>query len=60
MSNDAATENPKPFNERLLLFTLATIQFTVVVDFLIIMPLGPQYMRVFGITPGQFGVIVSA
>jgi predicted MFS family arabinose efflux permease len=31
-----------------------------VVDFLIIMPLGPQYMRLFGITPGQFGLIVSA
>lgn len=29
-------------------------------DFLIMMPLGPQYMRVFDITPGQFGAIVSA
>ena len=47
-------------NERLLLFVLAAIQFTTVVDFLIIMPLGPQYMRVFAITPGQFGLIVSA
>jgi predicted MFS family arabinose efflux permease len=49
-----------PFNERWLLLLLAAIQFTVIVDFLIIMPLGPQYMRVFGITPGQFGIIVSA
>src|ERR1700682_3301264 len=53
-------EEPKPLNERLLLFVLAAIQFTAIVDFLIILPLGPQYMRVFGITPAQFGVIVSA
>jgi predicted MFS family arabinose efflux permease len=50
----------KPLNERLLLLVLAAIQFTTVVDFLIIMPLGPQYMRVFHINPGQFGLIVSA
>src|SRR3954463_6196028 len=50
----------KPLNERLLLFLLAAIQFTTVVDFLIILPLGPQYMRVFHINPGQFGLIVSA
>src|SRR5215469_13163247 len=50
----------KPVSERLLLLVLAAIQFTAVVDFLIILPLGPQYMRVFAITPGQFGVIVSS
>src|SRR5262249_36270829 len=51
---------PSVLNERLLLYVLAAIQFTAVVDFLIILPLGPQYMRVFGISPAQFGVIVSA
>jgi predicted MFS family arabinose efflux permease len=50
----------KPINERFLLLVLAAIQFTAIVDFLIILPLGPQYMRVFKITPGQFGLIVSA
>jgi predicted MFS family arabinose efflux permease len=60
MSPDSPTAAVKPFNERLLLLTLATIQFTVVIDFLIVMPLGPQYMRVFSISPGQFGLIVSA
>src|ERR1700751_2522685 len=50
----------KVVKERSLLLTLAAIQFTAVVDFLIIMPLGPQYLRVFRIDPGQFGVIVSA
>lgn len=48
------------FSERLLLFTLAAIQFTVVVDFLIVLPLGPQYERVFSISPAQFGLIVSS
>src|SRR5258707_14989670 len=46
--------------ERLLLFVLAAIQFTTVLDFLIVLPLGPQYLRVFHISPGQFGVIVSS
>src|SRR5512140_1475231 len=50
----------KVVNESWLLLTLAAIQFTAVVDFLIIMPLGPQYMRLFRIDPGQFGLMVSA
>src|SRR5579871_1435700 len=49
-----------PARERLLLLTLAVIQFTIIADFLIIMPLGPQYSRVFQISPKQFGYIVSA
>jgi len=53
-------EQKRVINERLLLLVLAAIQFTAIVDFLIILPLGPQYMRVFGIGPGQFGIIVSA
>ena len=46
--------------ERLMLLVLAAIHFTAIVDFLIIMPLGPQYMRVFDITSAQFGLMVSA
>jgi predicted MFS family arabinose efflux permease len=46
--------------ERWLLLSLAAINFTTIVDFIIIMPLGPQYMRVFSISPAQFGVIVSS
>ena len=30
------------------------------VDFLIVLPLGPQYERVFNINPAQFGLIVSS
>ncbi|MDB6026809.1 MAG: sugar transporter [Verrucomicrobiales bacterium] len=46
--------------EKFLLFILAAIQFTTIVDFLIVLPLGPQYMRVFKISPAQFGLMVSA
>ncbi|RYD81605.1 MAG: MFS transporter, partial [Sphingobacteriales bacterium] len=46
--------------ERILLFTLAAIQFTNIVDFMIVMPLGPLLKRIFNINPQQFGLIVSA
>ena len=50
----------KTFNEKLVLLTLAGIQFTHILDFVIIMPLGPQFMRVFSIDPQEFGFIVSS
>ena len=43
-----------------LLFTLAGIQFTHILDFMIMMPLGPQFTALFGITDAQFGLLVSA
>lgn len=46
--------------ERILLLTLASINFTNIMDFMIMMPLGPQLMRIFDITPQQFGLVVSA
>jgi predicted MFS family arabinose efflux permease len=49
-----------PLNERALLFTLAGVQFTHIVDFMVVMPLGPQFTRLFGISDAQFGLLVSA
>jgi predicted MFS family arabinose efflux permease len=46
--------------ERWLLFTLAGIQFTHILDFMIMMPLGPQFTALFGISNAQFGLLVSA
>lgn len=46
--------------EWILLLTLAFIQFSHIVDFMILMPLGPQLMRTFQISPQQFGLLVSA
>jgi len=46
--------------ERLLLLTLTAVNFTHIMDFMIMMPLGPQLMALFDITPQQFGFAVSA
>jgi predicted MFS family arabinose efflux permease len=46
--------------ERALLALLAAVQFTTVLDFLIVLPLGPQYMEVMHIGPSQFGLILSS
>jgi MFS transporter, DHA1 family, inner membrane transport protein len=47
-------------NERLLLLILAATMFTHIMDFMIMMPLGPQLMRIFQITPQQFALLVSS
>jgi predicted MFS family arabinose efflux permease len=46
--------------EKAVLFLLAAIQFTHIVDFMIMMPLGPQLMRLFNISPAQFSWLVSS
>ena len=46
--------------ELLLLLTLAGMQFTNILDFMILMPLAPQLMRLFAIDPRHFGFLVSA
>jgi len=46
--------------EWILLGTLAMMQFTHIVDFMIIMPLGAQFMEIFDISPKQFSIIVSS
>lgn len=47
-------------NESVVLLVLAAVQFTNIVDFMVVMPLGPQLMRSLKIDPGQFGLIVSS
>ncbi len=52
--------SPLPIaRERCLLALLAGIQVTHIMDFMVMMPLGPQFMRLFGITPAAFGLLVS-
>jgi DHA1 family inner membrane transport protein len=46
--------------ERLVLAILAAVQFATIVDFMIVMPLGPQLMRTLDIGPAEFGLIVSS
>ncbi|TAE31636.1 MAG: MFS transporter [Cytophagales bacterium] len=46
--------------EKLLLFVLSCLNFTHIMDFMIMMPMGPQLMRFFSLSPQQFSFIVSA
>ncbi len=56
-----STSTVQPFrNERVLLFTLAAIQFANVLDFMLMMPLGANIMAVFGISPREFSWLVAA
>jgi MFS transporter, DHA1 family, inner membrane transport protein len=49
-----------PARERAILLMLAAVQFTHILDFMIMMPLGSHLMRVFSISPGQFSHLVAA
>jgi predicted MFS family arabinose efflux permease len=54
------TPSLTPLRERTLLWLLALTQFTVIMDFMVMMPLGPQIMHAFAITPAAFATAVSA
>ncbi len=45
--------------EKIILAILAFINFSHIVDFMIMMPLGPRFMRIFDVNPHQFGLLVS-
>ncbi|WP_414663980.1 MFS transporter [Horticoccus sp. 23ND18S-11] len=49
-----------PGRERATLLTLGAVQFTHILDFMIMMPLGAQLMVVFNITPAQFSYLVAS
>ena len=46
--------------EKRLLYILAGIQVTHIVDFMIMMPIGPMLIREMGISTDQFGLLVSS
>ena len=48
------------YSERTLLLLLAAVQFTHILDFMVMMPLGEQLMREFAIGPGKFSQLVAA
>lgn len=47
-------------SEKALLILLATVQFTHIMDFMVMMPMGPQLMRELSIGPGKFSGMVAA
>jgi len=59
----AAGIRPKSFltlGEAVLLLVLAAIQFTNIIDFMIVMPLGRWYSIEMNLRPSQFGNVVSS
>ena len=46
--------------ERRLLWLLALTQFTVIMDFMVMMPLGPFLIQGLGIDTRQFGFLVAS
>jgi predicted MFS family arabinose efflux permease len=53
-------EGAQQRRERLVLLILAAVQFTTIVDFMIVMPLGPQLTRTLHLSSADFGLIVSS
>jgi predicted MFS family arabinose efflux permease len=49
-----------PQHEKRLLLTLAGIQFSHILDFMIMMPLGPMLISAFGISTHEFGLLVAS
>src|SRR5690349_2974374 len=46
--------------QTLVIAILAILQFSIVLDFMVLSPLGAQLMLELDITPSQFGIVVSA
>lgn len=55
----AALHPLSPARERWLLWLLALTQFTVIMDFMVMMPLAPQLMRAFSVSPAAVSGAVS-
>ena len=51
---------PVSRSERTILLTLAAVQFTHILDYMIMMPLGPGLMNEFSLSPAQFSQLVAA
>ncbi|MGE6218361.1 MFS transporter [Nubsella zeaxanthinifaciens] len=46
--------------QKLVIFLLAITQFTVILDFMVMSPLGDMLMKSLSLTPSDFGITVSA
>jgi predicted MFS family arabinose efflux permease len=58
-STDVAAVPFTPY-QKLMIALLALLQFTVVLDYMILAPLGDILMKTMAITPQRFGVVVSS
>lgn len=60
MKDAPSTSTPFTGYQKLVIFLLAMTQFTVILDFMIMSPLGDMLMKSLSLTPTKFGVAVSA
>jgi predicted MFS family arabinose efflux permease len=60
MTSETLTQAETLRRERWLVYILGAIQFVHILDFVILMPLGPVLMRIFAVNPSQFGLLVSS
>ncbi|MFN5705457.1 MAG: MFS transporter [bacterium] len=60
MQNTSALDKKFSKYERFVIVILALTVFTVVLDFMVLAPLGAQLLRIMNISPAQFGLVVSA
>lgn len=60
MQTETITTKEALKKERLYVIILAAIQIAHILDFVIMMPLGPRFMRVFNINTTEFSSLVSA
>lgn len=56
----AASPSALTSYQKFVIFMLAITQFTVILDFMVMSPLGDILMKSLSLTPAQFGVAVSA
>lgn len=60
MSKNSAEKIKFTSYQKLVILILALTQFTVVLDFMVMSPLGDLLMKSMKITPSQFGIVVSS
>ncbi len=60
MQNTSPLDKKFSKYERFVIIILALTVFTVVLDFMVLAPLGAQLLRILSISPAQFGLVVSA
>jgi predicted MFS family arabinose efflux permease len=58
-STASLRETLSPARKRWIVWILTIISFTHIMDFMVLMPLGPTLMEIFQINPQQFSLLVS-
>ncbi len=49
--------SPAPLSERRLVFLIGAVQFINILDFMMVMPMGPDFARALGIPSSQLGLV---